>query len=515
MNAHGVCIRHSDLPGSSQLFVDYLYDYPRVASFFQHDPSDAGSLDRAEAALAYPAERRARVVEALRRSNSGNPSLDLLSQEGTAAVLTGQQVGLFGGPVYTLYKALSAVALARERSAAGHPTVPIFWLATEDHDVEEVRSAALWGETVTVKAASDGRPAGLHVLEGLPEKLSLSAEVGALAKRHYWNGATFGQAFLGLLKELLGPLGMLFADPLEPELRAVGVPFLEMAAEASPRLSEALATRSQALAKAGYHAQVHFERGHTSLFFRLQDGVRRQLKFDGERYSDRGETWSSEELPRMGAELSPNALLRPVWQDWLFPTVALIAGPGELAYFAQSEVIYRELLGRMPVMLPRAFFTVVDGKSAKILSRYRLRHQEVLRSEAEVRWAFAYRLIPPSLMARLEDTESRVERAIQELETELEAFDPTLREASQNSRAKIRFQFAKNKSKIVREVLRKDEQARRQAAYISFRLAPDGHLQERHYSMLALLSDFGLDFVGTILENIHHGCHDHHVLVLG
>ena len=505
---NGACLRHSEIPGSSRLFLDLVYDFSRVKAFYEHDPSDPESVGRAIEQIEYPPARRAAIVEALRDINAGSPALDVLAQPQTVAVVSGQQVGLYGGPVYTLYKALSAIHTARELTAAGRPAVPIFWLATEDHDVEEIRTASFWDTDITAEAKSDGRPAGLHLLAGLPEDLALSPEIVALAKRHYRNGRSFGDSFLGLLKELLAPLGLLFADPLNAKLRAVGVPFLEEAARREIELSEAMVARNRELAKAGYHAQVHFEPNRTSFFFLFEDGQRKQLKFDAT-------TYRPEAMAAHGAALSPNALLRPVWQDWLFPTAVLIGGPGELAYFAQSQVLYRLLLDRMPVVVPRAFFTIVDAKSAKIVERFRVPYADMLQGEEHVRETLGKRLVPPELTEALQSAERSVTNAMTGLEAKLDHFDPTLAQALEASRRKIAFQFAKNRSKVIREMLLKNEQAQRQAAHISHRLAPHGHLQERHYSLLAMLSDYGLEFIPTILDNLHAGCFDHNVLLLG
>lgn len=504
----GVCIRQNELPGSSRLFVDFLYHFDRVKSFYAHDPSHPDSLTNAAAQMDYPAERRARVVDALRPMNPDQPALDRLAQPNTVAVLTGQQVGLYGGPAYTLYKALSAISLARQLTAAGQSAVAIFWLATEDHDVEEIRFAEFWSGRITADAASDGRPAGLHTLAGLPDDLPLAPEVAAIARRHYQNGRTFGEAFLGLIRELLAPVGLIFADPLDKNLRAVGAEFLSNAALAAPALGDAIVARNHELLAAGYHPQVHFEANETSLFFLLKDGKRQQLKFNAKTYDPAA-------MAAHGANLSPNALLRPVWQDWLFPTAALVGGPGEIAYFAQSEVLYRALLGRMPCVMPRAFFTILDEKSAKTIERYRVRLADMLQDEAHVATTLAKRLVPPDITEALQQAQRTVESTMNQLSARIQSFDPTLAAALENSQRKIRYQFQKNHTKIVSEMLRKNEQAQRQAAHISHRLAPHGHLQERHYSLLAMLSDYGLDFIPTILENIHHGCHDHHVLLLG
>jgi bacillithiol biosynthesis cysteine-adding enzyme BshC len=510
---NGSCIRHTELPGSTRLFVDFLYDFTKVSAFYAHDPNDPQALALSRRQIHYPLERRQRVTAALSALNAGNPNLELFSRDGTVAVLTGQQVGLYGGPAYTLYKALSAIALARQLTAQGTPAVPIFWLATEDHDVEEIRSASFWDGDITAQAASDGRPAGLHILQGLPSELPLSDEVAALAKRHYRNGATFGESFAGLVKELLGPLGLLFADPLDPSLREAGREFLENAVAHSAELSDQLLRRNRDLLTAGYHAQVHFERNQTSLFFLLEDGQRKQVRFQNGAYHVEGRTLTLDQMAAQGTALSPNALLRPVWQDWLFPTVALFGGPGELAYFAQSEVLYRALLGRMPVMLPRSFFTIVDERAAKTVERYRVRYADMLQSEEHVRQTLAKRLVPPDVTDTLQSTERSIENALRGLEAKLESFDPTLARALETSRAKIRYQFTKNQAKIVREALRKNEQATAHAAHISHRLAPHGHLQERHYSLLVMLSEWGLDFIPYILDNIHQGCHEHHVLI--
>jgi len=504
----GACIRHSEIPGSSRLFLDFLYDFPRVKNFFSHNPSNPDSIRNSIEQIEYPPARRSAIVEALNETNPNHPALAVLAQENTVAILTGQQVGLYGGPVYTLYKALSAIRLAQELSETGQPAVPIFWLATEDHDVEEIRSASFWDADITADAASDTRPAGLHTLKGLPDLLPLTEEISALAKRHYQNGKTFGESFLGLLKELLSPLGLLFADPLEPKLRAIGTEFLLDAAMHAPELADALLERNKQLTAAGYNPQVHFEANETSFFFLLEDNHRKQLKFDPK-------TYDAHQMAAHGSKLSPNALLRPVWQDWLFPTAAIIGGPGELAYFAQSEVLYKLLLGRMPLALPRAFFTIVDPKSAKTIERFRVRYADMLHDEDHVALTLGKRLVPPDVTESLQNAQRSVDNAMSMLAGKLESFDPTISRALETSQNKIRYQFAKNHSKVVLEMLRKNDQAKRQAAHISHRLAPHGHLQERHYSLLAMLSDYGLEFIPTILENIHYGCHDHHVLLLG
>src|SRR3984893_18736958 len=139
------CIRHTDLPGTSRLFTDFTYHFDRVARFYQHDPHDSASFAVAAREMDYPDDRRAAMVKALAAQNGNSESLELLARPGTVAVVTGQQVGLFSGPAYTIYKALSAVRLARQLTDQGQPAVPVFWVATEDHDLAEVNHCFVFG----------------------------------------------------------------------------------------------------------------------------------------------------------------------------------------------------------------------------------------------------------------------------------------------------------------------------------------------------------------------------------
>ncbi len=166
------CLRHTEIPHTSALFSDFQYHFDRVARFYAHDPHDGRSYAAAANQIAYPDDRRAALVAALRASNGESASLDLLARPGTVAVVTGQQVGLFSGPAYTIYKALTAVRLAARLSEQGIPAVPMFWLATEDHDVAEVNHAFVFGpdhRPVQLSVAANGgseRPVGGIPIDG-------------------------------------------------------------------------------------------------------------------------------------------------------------------------------------------------------------------------------------------------------------------------------------------------------------------------------------------------------------
>jgi bacillithiol biosynthesis cysteine-adding enzyme BshC len=524
------CIRHTELPHTSKLFADFVYHFDRVQPFYAHPPFNPSSYVEAASKIAFSDDHRAALVRALRVQNGDSESLHRLAKPGTVAVVTGQQVGLFSGPAYTIYKALTAVKLARDLTARGIEAVPIFWLATEDHDFAEVNQFWTFDskqqpielkETGYDAAAVAGHPVGEVAVERYPtealrrslEGFPFGEEVAAMVERAYTAGATFGSAFSALLKQLLPAYGLLYVDPMLPAIRELAAPAIREALAAAPELTAALLQRNQELAAAGYHAQVHVE-DHTSLVFLLEGGRRIALKRKGAEYTANGRRLSTEELISRAASLSPNALLRPVAQDTILPTVAYIGGPAELAYLAQSEVIYSRVLGRMPVAMPRSGFTLLDQRSAKLMQRYHLCLPDFFHGEDRLREQIAAELIPPPLARVMEDAKTSTDTAIDRLTTALAGFDPTLAAAMSNNRKKIDYQLSKMERKIRREALARDERASRDASYLGGLIYPHKHLQERLYSILPFLAKHGVDLVDRIYENIQLDCPDHRLLTV-
>jgi bacillithiol synthase len=527
------CLRHSEIPHTSRLFSDFQYHFDRVARFYAHDPHDSRSYAAAAKQLAYPDDRRAALVAALKPTNSEKASLDLLARPGTVAVVTGQQVGLFSGPAYTIYKALTAVRLAARLIEQGIPAVPMFWLATEDHDVAEVNHAFVFGPdhrpvqlTVNANGGSD-RPVGgipiasppvdrlREVLAGFPH----GEEVAELVRGAYPVGATFGSAFGTLLRRLLAGRGLLFVDPLDESVRRLAAPLLEKAVQQDESLHGKLIERGGELETAGYHAQVHVE-AKTSLVF-LLDGERRvALRRQNGEYASRGKSsgerkYSAEELIGQAEHLSPNALLRPVVQDYVLPTVAYVGGPAELAYMAQSEVLYRELLGRMPVMVSRGGFTLVDARTAKLMDRYGLTIPAFFHGDDAVGERVGHKLVPPGLTEEFSEVRRTVSQSVERLREELAGFDATLAAAANKSSAKILYQLSKIEHKTARETLKRNERGAADASYMSGLIFPDKHLQERYYSILPFLAKHGVsDLMDALFEHLQLECPDHQVLVV-
>jgi bacillithiol synthase len=514
-----VCIRHTDLPGTSRLFADFSYHFDRVAKFYRHDPHNLASFHAAAREIQYPDERRSALVRALQSQNGASESLRRLAQPGTVAVVTGQQVGLFGGPAYTIYKAVTAVKLAEDLTARGLPAVPVFWLASEDHDFPEVSNLYAFDSGqrpvrlhVDAPAGTQSRPVGgIHIEKPPIDELRRSLagfphadEVLAAVEQSYRPGVTMTEGFRALLTALIGRMGLVTLDPLDPAVRAIAAPLVAEALSAAPELKARLLDRNRELAAAGYHAQVHLE-PKTSLFFLLENG---------ERVPQRRKDSEFAALRDRAADVSPNALLRPVMQDYLLPTVAYIGGPAELAYLAQSNVIYDRLLGRMPVVVSRGGFTLLDARAEKLLARYRLSVTDVLVHEEALKDRLAQALVPETLENALADTGSEIERRLARMGEELEKFDHTLAASLKKSRAKMMYQLEKMRRKTGREILRRDARAGGDAQHLTGLLYPHRHLQERFYSILPFLAKHGMDVVDRLHDAMELSCPDHRVLTL-
>ena len=523
---HCSCVRQTDLPHTSALFADVIYHPDRVAGFYWNKHHDFEAVLAAAREIDFPAEKRARLVSALQRCNPESESLRRLAEPGTVAVVTGQQVGLFSGPAYSIYKALTAVRLAESLTKAGVPAVPVFWLATEDHDFAEVNHAWVFDADhrpakLEMRRPASSQPAGEVSLVDPPVRqlrahlrgLPFGEEVADLVEESYRPGSTMGKAFGEILRQLLSQFDILQVNPLLPEFRELAAPCLRAAVEAAPALTEHLLERKRALEAAGYHAQVHVE-PQTSLVFLLENGKRLTLRRHETNYVLNGRNFSTEELMERAAALSPNALLRPVVQDSMLPTAAYVGGPAETAYLAQSEVIYRAILGRMPVAFPRLGFTLLDARSHKLMERYRLGLPDFFHGEEALRERIARTLIAPAVNTTLRETSSTVEGALARLGRELTGFDPTLVAALGRSGRKIQYQLSKLERKVGREAMRRDGQAARDAAVLSGLIYPERHLQERLYSILPFMAKHGLNLVPELYEAVDIACPDHRIVVL-
>ena len=409
------CYPISTLPGTTPLFRDYAESLaaPQHSALRRWYPANPFSMDWASHSPTQDASHRSRLAEALRAQaeNFGAgegvfANIERLKQ-GAAAVVTGQQVVLFGGPLLTLLKAATAIRKAQDATkASGREHVPIFWLATEDHDLAEADQVALLSKTAVehlslgLKAprpvpvgalpVDGGGDEGLKHLEATlnqASELLAWAPIATVLRECYTPGATLASAFGRLLTKIFADFGLIVMDAASRDFHALGASVLQAALERADELEDALLVRSQDLEAAGYHAQVLVTADHSLLFLiDAETGARLPLRrtADGQWKAGAHSYTTGALLQILAVEperLSPNALLRPVFQDTILPTAAYIGGPAEIAYFAQSEVLYTRILGHVTPVLPRLMATLVEPAIASTMAAHEVQFPQITRIE--------------------------------------------------------------------------------------------------------------------------------------
>jgi bacillithiol synthase len=535
VNSH--CFPFRQIPHTTRLFLDYLDHAPAVHNFY---PRSAKFLEWAveeSSNLNYPSDRRKQLAEILeRQNNSFGASAKTLEnvfafRDGALALVTGQQVGLLGGPAFSLYKALSAVKLAEEGRRLGINCIPVFWLATEDHDLDEVNQLKLAGPdgesealAARVNSPEDAPVGSIHFDQSILQltqrarELLGESEAAALLAECYQPGESFGTAFAKLFARIFADYGVVLLDGSDPELDQIAVPLYREVIERAAELNQRLRERDHELQAAGYHQQVHITES-TTPFFLFEKSARVPLHLSSPgNYRAGARDLSQKELLELAGSapqsFSPNVLLRPVVQDYLLPTLAYVGGAAEVAYFAQLGVLHQALLGRTTPVLPRFSATLIDSKPQAILERYRLSFADVLRGPEPLSEVLGSRMLDKNLQSSFDQAGAAVQKSMSAIRESLASLDKTLLEAAGNAESKMMHQIEGLRARAARAELRQSEVAERKARLLSAALYPDKTLQEREVAGVSLLAKHGRELLAGLLEQIHPDCVDHQLVTM-
>jgi bacillithiol biosynthesis cysteine-adding enzyme BshC len=522
------CLPFSSIPHTGRLFDDYLNAFDRVKQFYARPPLSQDWWADEIQKIQYPAERRQAVAAILERQNrefgAGAKTLANIQRlrDGSAAVVTGQQVGLFGGPLFCILKALTAVIMAEKAGA-----VPVFWMATEDHDLEEVNTVKLPAgdhlKKFTVNVPHrEGAPVGtieftdeIAAAVQQVEAIFGKSEISELLAASYRKSETFGTAFARFYTKVFSDLGVIFLNPLDPELHRIAQPVFRAALEKSEEINHALLERNKELEAAGYVAQVKVTPSHTLCFY-YDDGARTPVKhYDKEFFVSERKLAAAElikETERCPERFSANVLLRPVVQDYLLPTLCYIGGPAEVAYFAQIEVVYRKLAGRLTPIVPRIFATLIEPRQAKLMDRYQLSLPDLFNAPEKTRELVGSRALPESILKSFDQAAEHVEQALSLIQGPLEKLDKTLVDAAENAGTKMRYQLQTIRDKAARAETRKNSEVMQHADELVTALYPNKDLQEREVGAVYFLLKYGLSVVEQIKAAVQTGCGEHQVI---
>ncbi|MDR1989870.1 MAG: bacillithiol biosynthesis cysteine-adding enzyme BshC [Acidobacteriaceae bacterium] len=518
-----------------RLASDYTFNFHALAPFFAGDPQDPNAWRDLIHRVQQRDLRRDAIAAIIARQQeqrhappAARAAAIRLADPNSVAIVTGQQAGLFGGPLYTLLKALTALKLAEHISAEHDvPALAVFWIDADDHDWDEVRSCTVLDDALSARAISlpprtTAESVGrIHLDDSVTQAIDeLAATLPATEFRDallndlrsdWAPGKTVSEAFGCWLERLLGPRGLVVFDASDPAAKPLAADLFVKELTAPGDTSTLASAAGAALVEQGYHAQVQPPAGGVALFH--NDSQRVAIRRDGDMLLAGDERSTPAALAAIAAahpeRFSPNVLLRPIVQDTLFPTIAYVAGPNELAYLGQLKAIYARFGVPMPLMYPRATATLLDSAALRFLTKYHVALDTLQPQDDSTLNQLLEAQIPPAVDAAFARTTSAVTTEMTALIAALPAIDPTLEGAARSTLTRMEHDLGTLHNKMIQAAKRRDETLRRQFVRTRAMTFPQGHAQERTISVVSFLNQYGPALVDRLeqalpLESGHH-----------
>ena len=538
-------IPFKEIPNQSPLFLDFLDDARSPSKFYPEQKTSL--LDFSETVLKNYRTDRNELCDALAEINgsfgAGEKTLQnikLLRDADCTAIVTGQQAGLFSGSVYTVYKALSAVKFAETLKKENLKTVPVFWIAEEDHDFEEIKKTYFLDKTGNLSKSEneplklvENSPVGFikldetikktldELLVNLPQT-EFTDEIKRLLTETYQPGETFSTAFAKLITQIFADTGLIILPPLNARLKKLCTPIFIEAIEKSARITSCLLERNEEIQNGGYQPQVLVEKDSFPFFRQNEDGQRQSLRRNLENGKIKIQKSKNEieiaELIEIAQnspqDLSPNALMRSVAQDYLLPTLTYFGGAAEIAYFAQNSVIYEVLNRPVTPIRHRASLTIVEPRNTRTLGKYELNFNDLFKGKDKIKARIVEKFLNEKTGRVFDEVEESIAANLTALESELTKSELTLAANLENRREKILWHLAALRNKYHRAEMLKNEVVERRLDNLFISLLPHNALQERSLTAINFLNLYGDNFIGWLYEAIDSNEKNHQILYL-
>lgn len=517
------------LPNFSPFFLDYIEGKEKALQFYNGNPFR--EEDWARIASQRPVQNRDRssLAGILSRQNIrfGNYELqqrqiDRLKDSSTSVIITGQQAGIFSGPLYTVYKAITAIQLAQSLDKKGIPCVPVFWMETNDHDFREIRTIGfLNNDNVPVRITYDDpevpeeTPVGdisislqweqfVRELTSSVRENDFTPDIVRLITETYRRGEKIGGAFAHFMQKLFAPHGLIFFDPMDTEVSFLGRNLLHNIIDTGCRMTAEVSDVTRQLLDQGYHEQVKVPEESAHLFYN-HHGRRLLLRRNGA--WNFGETTTSEKdvrelIDTFPQRFSPTVLTRPLFQDYLFPTIGYVAGPSEIAYWAQIKPLYSVLNLSMPLVYPRASITLLEPKIAGLIEEFQVPADQLFSDSEKLIKKIIYTIIPADEEAVFNNFRKDITAFCDQLFKMTEPVDSTLKGAIETMREKVVFQTNKLQEKYEKALEKRHAIAVEQLKRISSSLMPQGKLQERELNICSFLFRHGMELIPYLMQTI-------------
>ena len=531
-------IPFSDLP-VTKLFNDYISNYSSLKSFFETNPFSDAEIDDRVDAYSFPGDRTF-MVQFLKEYNEqfdgGDvvfESIDKLSQENAIAIVTGQQLTIFGGPLFTVYKILTAIVYAKKwEKKYNRPVVPVFWMADEDHDYDEAAAIGIPDrdnlKTLNFDTEGKGKrvfeiPLGnsihsfLEDIKQFQPDTDFSDQLWAELESFYHPDATFGEAFGNWILHLFGKHGLILAGSNHPNAKQYLCEHIQNGIENADQHFELLSLKTDELVDAGYHQQVHLQ---TSNLFWIDDqGNRQKISAENGTWSagSNDEDWTKEsllmEVESNPHRFSPNVFLRPVLQSFLVPSVAYIAGPGEIAYYSQTKEFYRNFGIKQPIIIPRFSATLLESGIDRIFEKLPFNIPDYDQRIEDLEASFIEHAETPDI----EKIFGQWRQAIDDLSTpmirDISEIDSTLKKSSEKAKATFFTELDKLKGKVYRSVKDQEKTQLNRIRKIQANLFPERNLQEREVAFIYIMNKYGPEIWDRFLELFANETPDNHKII--
>ena len=529
-------------PWIRRLASDYAFAYERVAPFFAGNPALpaawADTITRSQSFARQPAAV-ARVIAA-QQDRRGAPraardAAAKLADAATRVVITGQQAGAFGGPLFTLLKALTAMKLAAQVSRDHRvAVVPVFWIDAEDHDWPEVNGCTVLDAELAPKtikladlpgaghlpiarlALTDQIAAALDALAAVLPESEFRDDIVSDLRKAYRPGAGMATAFGQWLEAVLGPHGLVVYDSSDPAAKPLARELFVQEVSQPGNTARIAARAGEALVAKGYHAQATLADGTVSLFH--LNAERTPVRVDGNQafVGDREISLPDliDDATKHPEHFSPNVLLRPLVQDTIFPTICYVAGPNELAYLGQLKEVYAHFGVPMPLMYQRATATLVDSATLRFLTKYELPLTALRAQDEATLNQLLQSQLPPTVEQSLSALAAVLTERMADVGAAVPQIDPTLEGAVNSTLGKLQHEVQALHNKVIQAAKRRDDTLRRQFQRAQALTFPQGHPQEREVGFVWFLNRYGPALVDRLLEELPLEMGHHWVLTI-
>ena len=524
----------------STLLTTYIQNFDQLRSFYNFNPLDADDIERRVNSLTG-SDYKSEYIEALKEyhdelgiSPSQQDQREKLAQDNALAIVTGQQLGILGGPMFTVYKTMTAILLAREyEKKLNRPVVPVFWLADEDHDFEEIAWTGITGRKdfsiIKLNSEGTGKPVSEELITGQIEELKskvkeelfytdFSEALWDQINKHYQEGKTHAQAFAGLINEWFADEGLLIAGSKFDAIKKLLSNELALSISKADSIFTSIEEKSKEIEE-DFHRQVM--NGDCNLFYLSEEEGRLKIHRDNNNWTVGSVTWTKEELleeiQNHPEKFSPNVFLRPVIQDKLLPTLGYVAGPGELSYYGQMKNFYKEFDLQMPPIIPRFSGTIIESGITRIVEKLPFKFCEYGKRIEDLESEFIEQTETADIEKVFGEWKEKLEKSAEKPLEVINEIDPTLEGTVGKTVAGFSNDLDKLKGRVYRSIKKQEEIQLNRIEKIKVNLFPDGGLQERAVSPVYFMNKYGLDVWEKLIEEIESNGLDltrHHLIEL-